>query len=103
MLEVNLATDELTLHFREARRATPAGPSADYTDCDASDVPAWLAQRSSISSLLAAVALQPRDARSYHALGEELRLAAAPPAVVAFHWGRGPSLVVFIMCHRAGG
>ena len=45
-----------------------------------------------MASRLRAVELAPRDARSYHALGEKMRLAGAPSEVEAFYWGHAVDL-----------
>ena len=94
LVEVTLATDELSLHFRAATRAVPAKRAQEAPADDEDDMvlPVALAQRKGMQSLLRAVELAPRDARSYHALGEKMRLAGAPSEVEAFYWGHAVDL-----------
>ena len=84
LLEVLLSTTELSLQFRAATKT--ATSTHLLPDPPIPTVPSSI-QKRGIPSLLTAINLNPQDARSYHALGEELRLADAPSDVESYYWG----------------
>lgn len=89
-IDVMLATDELSLQFRSATRVKP--PSADQISNHPNSVSVPADLQHSAATLLHAVHINPRDAHSYHALGEAMRLASAPPDVEAHYWGHAADL-----------